>query len=111
VLLSAESQVWVIWTKSGHWRSTGSKSGFCGVSPDCRKVDWSKAQFVQSEGHPRGGISPKRSSIESGTELAFALVQVGDLLGADIGPRGRDRTETGAGQSSGVQVNRWIRKA
>ena len=45
-------------------------------------------QLVQSKGHPRGGISPKRSSIESGTEVAFALVQVGDLLGVDIGPRG-----------------------
>jgi len=43
--------------------------------------------------------------------VAFALVQVGDLLGADIGPRGQDRTETGVGQSSGVQVNRWIRRA
>jgi len=46
------------------------------------------AQLVRNKGHPRGGISPKRSSIESGTELAFALVQVGDLLGLDIGPRG-----------------------
>ena len=63
------------------------------------------------EGHPRGGISPKRASVKSGTELAFALVQVGDLLGSDIGPRGRDRTETGVGRSSGVQVNRWIRRA
>jgi len=53
--------------------------------------------------HPRGGISPKRSSIESGTELAFALVQVGDLLGADIGPRGRDRTEDRVDWSSGEQ--------
>jgi len=43
--------------------------------------------------------------------VAFALVRVGDLLGADIGPRGRDRTETGVGQSSGVQLNRWIRRA
>ena len=63
------------------------------------------------EGHPRGGISPKRSGVESGTEVAFALVRVGDLLEADIGPRGRDRTETGVGRSSGVQVNRWIRRA
>ena len=31
--------------------------------------------------------------------MAFALVRVGDLLGADIGPRGRDRTETGVSQS------------
>jgi len=53
--------------------------------------------------HPRGGISPKRSSIESGTEVAFTLVQVGDLLGADIGPRGRDRTEARVGRSSGEQ--------
>ena len=44
-------------------------------------------QLVQSEGHPRGGISPNRSSVESGIEVAFALVQVGDLLGADIGQR------------------------
>jgi len=51
-------------------------------------VDRSKAQFVRSEGHPRGGISPKGPSDESGTELAFALVRVGDLLGSDIGPRG-----------------------
>jgi len=43
--------------------------------------------------------------------VAFALVQVGDLLGMDIGPRGRDRTEAGVGQSSGVQMNRWIRRA
>ena len=63
------------------------------------------------EGHPRGGISPKGSSVESGTEVAFALVRVGDLLGADIGPRGRDRMETGVGRSSGVQVNRSIRRA
>ena len=62
-------------------------------------------QLVQSEGHPRGGISPKRSSVKSGTEVAFALVRVGDLLGADIGPRGRDRTETGVGQSSGEQMD------
>jgi len=60
------------------------------------------------EGHPRGGISPKGSSVKSGTELAFALVRVGDFLGSDIGPRGRDRTETGVGWSSGVQVNRWL---
>jgi len=60
-------------------------------------------QLVWSEGHPRGGISPKRSSIESGTEVAFALVRVGDLLGADIGPRGQDRTEAGVGWSSGEQ--------
>ena len=40
------------------------------------------------EGHPRCGISPKGSSVESGTELAFALVRVGDLLGSDIVPRG-----------------------
>jgi len=73
-------------------------------------VDWSSA-VCPDEGHPRGGISPKRSSVESGTEVAFALVRVGDLLGADIGPRGRDRMETGVGQSSGVQVNRWIRRA
>ena len=59
--------------------------------------------------HPRGGISPKRSSIESGTEVAFTLVQVGDLLGADIGPRGRDRTEARVGRSSGEQDE--IRKA
>ena len=43
--------------------------------------------------------------------MAFALVQVGDLLGSDIGPRGRDRPETAVGRSSGVQVNRWIRRA
>ena len=43
--------------------------------------------------------------------MPFALVRVGDLLGADIGPRGRDRTEAGVGWSSGVQVNRWIRRA
>jgi len=48
-------------------------------------------------------ISPKGSSIKSGTEVAFALVQVGDLLGADIGPRGQDRTEAGVGRSSGEQ--------
>jgi len=63
------------------------------------------------EGHPRGGISPKGSSIKSGTELAFALVRVGDLLGLDIGPRGQDRTETGVGRSSGVQVDRWIKES
>jgi len=62
------------------------------------------------EGHPRG-ISPKGSSVESGTELPFALVRVGDLLGSDIGPRGRDRMETGVGRSSGVQVDRWIRES
>jgi len=60
-------------------------------------------QLVRSEGHPRGGISPKKSSVESGTEVAFALMRVGDLLGADIGPRGRDRTEARVGQSSGEQ--------
>jgi len=60
-------------------------------------------QLVQSKGHPRGGISPKRSSIESGTEVAFALVRVGDLLGVDIGPRGRDRMEARVGRSSGEQ--------
>ena len=43
--------------------------------------------------------------------MAFALVRVGDLLGADIGPRGRDRTETGVGWSSGVQVDRWIKES
>ena len=37
-------------------------------------MDQSKAQIVQSEGHPRGGISPQGSSVESGTEVAFALV-------------------------------------
>jgi len=73
-------------------------------------VDQSSAA-CPDEGHPRGGISPKRSSIKSGTEVAFALVRVGDLLGVDIGPRGRDRTETRVGRSSGVQVNRWIRRA
>ena len=62
-------------------------------------------QLVQSEGHPRGGISPKRSSVKSGIEVAFALVQVGDLLAADIGPRGQDRTETGVGRSSGEQMD------
>jgi len=67
------------------------------------------AQLVRSEGHLRGGISPKGSSIESGTEVAFALVRVGDLLGADIGPRGRDGTEAGVGQSSGEQSG--IRRA
>ena len=35
--------------------------------------------------------------------MAFALVRVGDLLGVDIGPRGRDGTEAGVGQSSGEQ--------
>jgi len=35
--------------------------------------------------------------------VAFALVRVGDLLGVDIGPRGRDRTEAGVGRSSGEQ--------
>jgi len=35
--------------------------------------------------------------------VAFALVRVGDLLGLVIGPRGRDRMEAGAGQSSGEQ--------
>jgi len=48
-------------------------------------------------------MSPKGSSTESGTEVAFALVQVGDLLGVDIGPRGRDRTEARVGWSSGEQ--------
>jgi len=43
--------------------------------------------------------------------VAFALVRVGDLLGLDIGPRGRDRMETGVGQSSGVQVDRWIKES
>ena len=40
--------------------------------------------------------------------MAFALVQVGDLLGSDIGPRGRDRTETGVWpefRSSGGQMD------
>jgi len=60
-------------------------------------------QCLQSKGHPKGGISPKGSSIESRTEVAFALVQVGDLLGADIEPRGQDRMEAGVGQSSGEQ--------
>jgi len=63
------------------------------------------------EGHPRGGISPKGSSVESGTEVAFALVRVGDLLGVGIGPRGRDRMETGVGRSSGGQVDRWIKES
>jgi len=31
--------------------------------------------------------------------VAFALVQVGDLLGSDIGPRGQDRMEAGVGWS------------
>ena len=35
--------------------------------------------------------------------MAFALVRVGDLLGVDIGLRGRDRMETGVSQSSGEQ--------
>ena len=35
--------------------------------------------------------------------MAFALVRVGDLLGSDIGPRGRDRTEARVGRSSGEQ--------
>ena len=35
--------------------------------------------------------------------MAFALVQVGDLLRSDIGPRGRDRMEAGVGRSSGEQ--------
>jgi len=35
--------------------------------------------------------------------VAFALVQVEDLLGADIGPRGQDRTET---RLARVQENR-----
>jgi len=35
--------------------------------------------------------------------VAFALVRVGDLLGADIGSRGQDRTEARVGQSSGEQ--------
>ena len=43
--------------------------------------------------------------------MAFALVRVGDLLGADIGPRGQDRMETGVGRSSGVQENRWIKES
>jgi len=60
-------------------------------------------QLVQSKGHPRGGISPKGSSIKSRTEVAFALVQVGDLLGSSIGPRGQDRMEARVGQSSGEQ--------
>jgi len=72
-------------------------------------VDWSKVQFVRSEGHPRGGISPQGSSVKSGTEVAFALVRVGDLLGADIGPSGQDRTEARVGQSSGEQSG--IRRA
>jgi len=66
-------------------------------------------QLVWSKGHPRGGISPKRSSVESETEVAFALVRVGDLLGADIGPRGQDGTEAGVGQSSEEQSG--IRRA
>jgi len=66
-------------------------------------------QLVRSEGHPRGGISPKRSSIKSGTEVAFALVRVGDLLGVDIGPRGRDGMEARVGRSSGEQSG--IRRA
>jgi len=41
--------------------------------------------------------------------VAFALVQVGDLLGADIGPRGQDRMEGGVGRSSGEQSG--IRRA
>ena len=71
-------------SKSGPWESGPELSAAC---PD--------------EGHPRGGISPKRASVKSGTELAFALVRVGDLLGLDVGPRGRDRTEAGVGRSSG----------
>jgi len=35
--------------------------------------------------------------------VAFALVRVGDLLGEDIGPRGRDRMEARVGRSSGEQ--------
>jgi len=35
--------------------------------------------------------------------VAFALVQIGDLLGADIGPRGQDRMVAGVGWSSGEQ--------
>ena len=35
--------------------------------------------------------------------MAFALVRVGDLLGEDIGPRGRDRMEARVGRSSGEQ--------
>ena len=35
--------------------------------------------------------------------MAFALVRVGDLLGVDIGPRGRDGTEARVDQSSGEQ--------
>ena len=41
--------------------------------------------------------------------MAFALVRVGDLLGADIGPRGQDGTEAGVGQSSEEQSG--IRRA
>jgi len=41
--------------------------------------------------------------------VAFALVQVGDLLGVDIGPRGRDGMDAGVGQSSGEQSG--IRRA
>jgi len=41
--------------------------------------------------------------------VAFALVRVGDLLGADIGPRGQNRMETGVGQSLGEQSG--IRRA
>jgi len=60
--------------KSGSYKGSPGTKGAQRVSLDCRKVVWSLAQLVQSKGHPRGGISPKGSSIESGTEVAFALV-------------------------------------
>jgi len=41
--------------------------------------------------------------------VAFALVQVGDLLRADIGRRGQDGTEARVGRSSGEQSG--IRRA
>ena len=41
----------------GTREALGVSPGFCGVGPDCRKVDWSSAA-CPDEGHPRGGISP-----------------------------------------------------
>ena len=56
--------------KSGSYGQSPGTRGALEVSPDCGKVDRSSAA-CPDEGHPRGGISPKRSSVESGTEFGF----------------------------------------
>ena len=90
MLVSAESQVQVIWSKSRAQES----------SPELVELVWSK-------GHPRAGISPEKSSIKSRMDVAFALIQVGDLLGAGRGSQEQDRTEARVGWSSGEQDGLW----